>query len=524
MVCAPDHLAAGAGLVALRAGGSAADAAVAAAAVLAVTFEHMCGLGGDLLAVVHRAGEKRPAALNASGRAGSGADAARLRSEGHDNFPATGDVRAVTIPGCVDGWIALHARFGRLELGELLEPGRRLAQDGFPLSPRVAEVVPAIAERPWAADYLAAGPPRPGAVVRRPGLARALAAIAADGRAAFYGGEFGAGLLELGAGEYAPEDLAVSQADWVDPVGCDAWGRRLWTTPPNSQGYAALGAAWIAAGLDLPAPGEGEWARLLAQTAYAALADRDEVLHDRADGQALLAPERLEPLRAAVANGRAAIGAAAASGGDTISLTAVDSEGLAVSLIQSHYGVWGSQLAVPGTGVVLHNRGSGFSLRAGHPAEYGPGRRPPHTLSPMAITRATGPSTRCSPPGAAAHSPRSCSSCSPARWPPGRSPAPRSPRRASSSPRRARSRSRTPRRRRGGARSRPPATAWSTTPLGRRVRRGAHDRRARRDPGGSGRPAHAERGDGRGLGRSGSTSTTGIEGWVLRGLGHLRRI
>jgi gamma-glutamyltranspeptidase/glutathione hydrolase len=387
MVCAPDHLAAGAGIAALRSGGTAADAAVAAAAVLAVTAEHMCGLGGDLFALVHRAGEERPAALNASGRAGSGADAARLRAEGHSRVPAVGDVRAVPVPGCVDGWIALHARFGRLALAELLEPARGLAEDGFPLSPRVAEVVPAIADLPWARDYASAGPPRAGALVRRPGVARTLAAIAAGGREAFYGGEFGAGLLELGAGEYSPEDLAATHADWTDPIGCDAWGRRLWTAPPNSQGYAALAGAWIAAGLDLPATQDGEWARLLAETAHAAVRDRDGVLHEGADGDALLAPERLEPRRAAVAGGRAAIGAAAGSGGDTVTLVAVDAEGLAVSLIQSHFAPWGAQLAVPGVDVVLHNRGASFSLAAEHPAEYGPGRRPPHTLSPMAITR-----------------------------------------------------------------------------------------------------------------------------------------
>src|SRR3954454_5709789 len=135
MVSSADHVATGAGVAMLRAGGSAADAAIAANAVLAVTWPQHCGRGADLFALVHVAGEDEPAALNASGRAGSGADAERLRGQGETAMPARGDVRAVTVPGCVDGWIALHERFGRLELADVLEPARRMAADGFAASP-----------------------------------------------------------------------------------------------------------------------------------------------------------------------------------------------------------------------------------------------------------------------------------------------------------------------------------------------------------------------------------------------------
>src|SRR5688572_13044038 len=124
MVCAVDHLAAGAGVAMLRAGGSAADAAVAASAVLAVTTQHMCGMGGDLFALVHT-GDGPPYALNASGRAGSGADPDRLRAEGNTTMPFLGDIRSVPVPGCVDGWVALHGNFGRLPLAQVLEPARR---------------------------------------------------------------------------------------------------------------------------------------------------------------------------------------------------------------------------------------------------------------------------------------------------------------------------------------------------------------------------------------------------------------
>jgi gamma-glutamyltranspeptidase / glutathione hydrolase len=180
MVASADHVATSAGVAILRAGGSAADAAIAANAVLAVTWPQHCGPGGDLFAIVHVPGEHEPAVLNASGRAGAGADPDRLRAEGETSVPLHGDVRAVTMPGCVDGWVALHERFGRLELGDVLEPARRLAADGFAASPAL---VRAVADE---AAPLAA--PRVGTVVRRPGIAAALAAIGRDGRDGFYAG------------------------------------------------------------------------------------------------------------------------------------------------------------------------------------------------------------------------------------------------------------------------------------------------------------------------------------------------
>src|SRR4051812_6972598 len=143
MVSSADHVATGAGVAMLRAGGSAADAAIAANAVLAVTWPQHCGPGGDLFALVHVPGAGEPAALNASGRAGSGAAPERLRAEGETAMPR-GDVRAVTVPGCVDGWIALHERFGRLELAAVLEPARRLAEDGFAASPTLAAAAAAL--------------------------------------------------------------------------------------------------------------------------------------------------------------------------------------------------------------------------------------------------------------------------------------------------------------------------------------------------------------------------------------------
>jgi gamma-glutamyltranspeptidase/glutathione hydrolase len=389
-VCAVDHLAAQAGLAMLVVGGSAADAAVATSAVLAVTTQHLCGMGGDLLAVAVPPGGS-PLALNASGRAGSGASPERLRAEGHRVMPARGDVRSVTVPGCVDGWLALHQRFGRLPLVDVLAPARHYAQEGFPASPTLVASIPEVAGLPDAADFTLPGPLRPGGIIRRPGAARALADIATSGRDGFYGGEFGAGLLELGAGEFAAPDLETPLAAWTEALGAEAFGHRLWTVPPNSQGYLTLASAWMASGLELPAESEDPgWAHLLIEASRQAAYDRLDVLYEGADGEALLSPSRLLPRQAAIDPDRAAVLSDGYRDGGTIALTAVDSDRLGIALVQSNAAGFGSHLIVPGVRIFLHNRGIGFSLKPGHPAEYRPGRRPPHTLSPTAVTGADG--------------------------------------------------------------------------------------------------------------------------------------
>jgi gamma-glutamyltranspeptidase / glutathione hydrolase len=393
MVASIDQLASSAGVAMLRAGGNAVDAAIAANAVLAVTGQHLCGLGGDLFALVHCPGDERPACLNASGRAGSGADPERLRAEGHAEIPRQGDIRATPVPGCVDGWVALHERFGRLPLGELLEPARAYAEHGFPASPTLAgwTASEGLQGVPHADDYTARGPLPPGALIRRPGVARTLRAVADRGRQGFYQGEFGERLLELGNGEYTVDDLARSQADWVEPISVEAWDRRIWTVPPNSQGYITLSAAWIAQGLDLPAdPADDLWAHLLVEAARQARFDRDDVLHEAASGEALIAAERLEPRRRAIDSERASAPGGVRAGGDTMYLCAVDGERMGVSLIQSNYVGFGSMVVVPEVRIFLQNRGAGFSLEPGHPAEYGPGRRPPHTLAPALVTNRDG--------------------------------------------------------------------------------------------------------------------------------------
>ncbi|WP_426574020.1 gamma-glutamyltransferase family protein [Aquihabitans sp. McL0605] len=392
LVCSVDHLASAAGAQLLAAGGSAVDAAVGANAVLAVTTPHMNGLGGDLFALVHHADGSPPDVVDAAGRAGSGADAARLRSEGHRAMPFTGDVRSATVPGCVDGWLLLHERHGRLPLADVLAPAHRLAADGFPVSPMLAFMLHTL-DGLEGCDELALPRPDVGERLVRPGVARQLEAIVDGGREGFYGGEFGRALVEVGRGEFTADDLAARQARWVEPLGARVWGHDVWTVPPPSQGYLIPAAALIAelvAGEDLPDPADGAWAHLLVESARLAAADRLDVLHAGADGSALLAEDRLRTAAARFDPSHRSGAAAPARGGGTMHLCAADRDGTAVSLIQSNAHQFGCGVAVPGTGVLLHNRGIGFSLEPGHPAEYAPGRQPPHTLAPALVTRPDG--------------------------------------------------------------------------------------------------------------------------------------
>jgi gamma-glutamyltranspeptidase/glutathione hydrolase len=395
MVATADHLASSAGVAILRARGSAADAAVAAGAVLAVTNQHQCGMGGDMFALVHRPGQPVEA-LCGAGRAGSGSDPLQARVEGLERLPATGDIRAVTVPGCVDGWLELHGRHGRLPLDQVLEAAITYAATGFPVSPLLSLMAPLVLELDGVDDYLepamaAGGRLPPGTLLRRPGVAAALEGIAAHGRPAFYLGAFGDGLLRLGKGLFTRDDLARTQAEWVDPIAVDAWGHTVHTTPPPSQGYLTLAGAAVADGLALPDdPDDPAWAHLLVEAARVTGSDRDAVLHDAADPAELLDGDRLDQQRSRIDPAhRVAVAAAVRSGGTTVGCV-VDRDRMGVTLIQSNASGWGAHIVEPATGVFLHDRGIGFTLGDGHPATWTPGRRPPHTLSPALVTRPDG--------------------------------------------------------------------------------------------------------------------------------------
>ena len=398
MVAAADQLAASAGLDMLARGGSAADGAVATGTAMAVVGPHLCGLGGDVLAMVSTPG-RAPEALLAIGRAGAGSDAEGLRRDGMATMPVRGDIRSVQVPGAVDGWLALHGRYGRLPLEVVLAPAIELAEEGFPASLLLALASHLVHDVPGAGELCPGGPLAVGQIVRLPGLARTLRAIAREGRAGFYGGEFGHGLLQLGGGHFTAADLEHNAADWCTPLRASAWGHELWTVPPPSQGYLTLAGAVVAESAGLGSdPDDPRWAHLLVETWRAVGHDRPAVLFDGADGEALLDPERLAgaagrvradamaPPDVAPGRGVTTPDVARFGDGDTTHLCVQDGDGLGISLTQSNALDFGSHLVEPTTGVFLHNRGVGFSLVPGHPAEVAPGRRPPHTLSPMLVT------------------------------------------------------------------------------------------------------------------------------------------
>lgn len=433
MVCAADQLAATAAVGMLGRGGSAADAMVGAAAVMAVVGPHLCGLGGDALAMVQAPG-RSPQALLAVGRAGSGADPGRLLASGYTDMPLRGHPASVPVPGAVDGWLALHGRYGRLPWATVLEPAIALAEEGFAASLILAFASHLVAGQPDAAELCPRGPLEPGERVRLPGIARTLRALAEQGRDGFYGGEFGRALLTVGDGEYGDDDLTRPAAEWVEPLHRRVFGHELWTVPPPSQGYVTIAAALLAERIGLPDdPDDPRWPYLVAEAGRAAAEDRPAVLHDGAEGDRLLGEDRLEaqlatidpdrcasswpsgpgadPASAPVAGSGSGSASEAGSGsawgsaggggarrgpaalsadGDTTHLCVVDGDGFGISLTQSNALDFGSHLVAGATGVFLHNRGVGFSLEPGHPGRYGPGRRPSHTLSPALVTRPDG--------------------------------------------------------------------------------------------------------------------------------------
>jgi gamma-glutamyltranspeptidase/glutathione hydrolase len=403
MVSAADHLAATAGLGLLDQGGSAADAAVGAAAVMAVTSPYLCGMGGDMLAVVSAPGVD-PIAMLAVGRAGSGVDAAKLRAEGHSIMPVRRDFRTVPVPGAVDGWLALHDRFGRLPLAAVLDPAIELAAEGYVASLMLSLASHLVYDIPFAQELCPNGPLALEQVVRLPGVARTLQAIAKEGREGFYHGEFGHNLVELGQGVFSDRDVDPSFAQWCEPLHIRVWDHELWTVPVPSQGYLTLASSWIAeqAGLGTD-PDDPQWAHLVVEASRAAGHDRPDVLYDGADGPALLDLERLARAGSRIDPGRAAppdvtgprpddptTATRRIADGDTTHLCVIDGDGLGISLTQSNALDFGSHLVAGSTGIFLHNRGVGFSLEEHHPAELAPGHRPPHTLSPMLATTGEG--------------------------------------------------------------------------------------------------------------------------------------
>ena len=388
VVASADGAATQAGAHVLALGGNAVDAALATSAAMSVVAPHLCGMGGDLFALVHVNGEVH--ALDAAGRAPSGSNAAHLRAEGHQEMPFHGDIRTVTVPGAVAGWLELHERFGTLPLATIFAPAIRLAEEGFAASPLLVgslQLMPPAFKSNFA--ELSRQATVAGSPVQRLGVARTLRAIASSGSRAFYGGEFGEGLLRMSNGHFTAADLESANAEWVAPLRIDAFGHGIWSIPAPSQGYLFLAALGVVETLDLPDdPDDPQWAHLLVEATTAVSHDRSAVLHDRAD-LATLIPSLIS--RATMVDpSLASVRPAPVADGDTTYMCTVDRNGMGVSLINSNASGFGSLLVEPSTGINLHNRGLGFSLQEGHPAELAPKRKPPHTLCPSIITRQDG--------------------------------------------------------------------------------------------------------------------------------------
>ncbi len=397
MACSSQPLAAAVGRDILKAGGNAADAALAMAAMVNVTEPMMNGLGGDCMIMVSWAGHIY--GLNGSGRSGSRLTLDNLHDAGFSSMPQAG-AATVNVPGALDGYLALHERFGSMDFADLVEPAAAYAEDGFAVGAKIARVWEwgASKLKRFSADptpYLPDGSaPQAGQIFRQDDLARTWRAIGRRGRDAFYGGEMRERILEAlqqsGGGWLTSEDFDAAQAEWVEPISGRYRGRTILELPPNGQGVIALIALRMLEDFDLP--------RLFADDEVAAkhvileatkLAFADGVAHV-ADPRfaatpldALLSPDRLKARRALIDPARAL--AAPPAGrvyGDTTYLTVVDRDRNAVSLITSISDVFGSGIIVPGTGVILHNRGSDFALDPAHPNAAAPGKRVRHSILP----------------------------------------------------------------------------------------------------------------------------------------------
>ena len=399
VVATSNPLASQAGLAALQVGGSAIDAAIAAAACLSVLEPTSNGLGGDGFALIWDGA--RLHGINGSGRAPAALSLEALHRAGHAQMPTHGWL-PVTVPGVVQLWGDMHARFGKLPLEQLLAPAIAYAEGGAP--------VPAITGQNWARGVSAArqrsGPefaaflgtfapggqaPRPGQRFASPGHARTLRQIAHDGPRAFYEGEIAQAIIAFSqatGGLLSADDLAAHRSEWVEPITVGYGGYTVAEIPPNGQGLGALLALGILDGLDLARHPRDSAASLHLQIEAMKLgfADIFAYLGDPAMADvptaALLNPERLAARRALIGPQAQDFGPGELPRGGTVYFCAADGEGRMVSMIQSTYMGFGSGIVIPGWGIAMHNRGNGFVTTPGHPNQLAPGKRPFHTIIP----------------------------------------------------------------------------------------------------------------------------------------------
>ena len=400
MVAAAHPLAVQIGLAVLKDGGSAVDAAIAVNAALSFMEPVSCGLGGDLFAMVWDPETETLHGLNGSGRSPAALTADKVPAEPDGTIPVYSPY-SWTVPGCVDGWFELHAKFGKLPMSRLLQPTITAARDGAPV-PRViaaawARGAAAFKDMPGFAEvFIPDGKiPSEGDLFANPALAETLQRMADGGRNAFYGGETAEALVAYSdrvGGFFSLEDLAEHTSEWVEPVSTTYRGHTVWELPPNGQGIAALQILNLLEPYDLSAMGRDnpDFWHLLIEAKKIAYADRarfyaDPEFNELPIGELIskdYAAERAELIDMARAARSVDPGNPGLETGDTTFLVAADASGQMVSLIQSNYTGFGSGYVVPELGFGIQDRGALFTLEEGHPNVLEPGKRPFHTIIP----------------------------------------------------------------------------------------------------------------------------------------------
>lgn len=396
-MCATSHpLAAKVAVDTLQAGGNAVDAAIAGAVLLGFCEPQMTGIGGDCFVLLKPAGEERVIALNGSGRAAKGLSADAMRARGLTAVPTNG-VDAVTLPGAMDAFCKLSADWGRFDLAQTLAPAIHYADEGVPVAPRTAfdwaETADDLQGDARRFFLLQGNAPSPGQMFRAPRQADVLRKVAAQGRAGFYDGEVAEDMvasLQAMGGTHQMADFAAVACDYTDPVSGTYKGTELIEHPPNGQGATAILLLNILVHFDLAAldPFGAQRAHIEAEAAKLAYDARNRFLADADHTTRLahmLAPETARTLAALINPARAMPAAkplTEAVHKDTIYLTVVDRDRMAVSLIYSVFHSFGAGLASAKFGINFQNRGAGFTLEQGHPNEAAGGKRPMHTIIP----------------------------------------------------------------------------------------------------------------------------------------------
>lgn len=394
----------------LKSGGSAIDAAIAANAFLGLADPGMNGIGGDLFAIVWDAKTQKLHGLNASGKSPQDLSLDKLKAELNNGRTYRSGILSVTTPGCVGGWFELHKKFGKLKFEALLRPTINYAREGIPITSETADFFKLVEPGIRSSDNKAfkdlyfteeGGFPKKGEIFKNPDLANTLEIIAKQGRDGFYKGKIAQTMETLmveNGGYLTQEDLAQNKAVWVDPVSINYRGYDVWEMPPNGQGIGALQILNILKGFDIASMGFGSSAHIhhFLEAKKLAYEDMKKYYGDPNFGDIpldeLLSDAYAAERRKNIDKNKAGTYEPGITAGDhTIYLTVADKDGTMISLIQSNAALFGSQQVPKGLGFALQNRGAGFVMDEGHINQYGPNKRPFHTIIPAFVTKDNAP-------------------------------------------------------------------------------------------------------------------------------------